>query len=363
MNSVVFNSNLNDFCRKYLVVNPGSSMPSEGIVKYDEKYTSSLLFEQLLLFDSVSFKVYGENIPLAILIHHFGLNGFESLLEQSAIQFVLWNQVVSFIVKDMPGLDPLQFGTFTSKAHSDPEESIKLGFDSMIDSPTQAKRKALTKKLLNIYSLPEKDISGKAVTLVKSAFNSGKLIPYGLNPKESEYGYLKHDGRQLLCACADELLQYCHLLNDNISSYDNMKFYQMFAETNRKLIDGLHVRGQFSELSELEHIPDLKSLYHEIERPFDKLLSVRSKSVSIKFRTWLRECSESSDSPGITTEYVNSIANAKGFFDTKIGKFSKSVAMSAVGTGIGALLGGLGGALGGAGIGKALEPAAVLRVS
>ena len=46
------------------------------------------LFEQLLLFDKITFKVYGENLLIPVLISFFGEKGFDALVEQGAINFV-----------------------------------------------------------------------------------------------------------------------------------------------------------------------------------------------------------------------------------------------------------------------------------
>ncbi len=47
----------------------------------------------LLRHEGVAFRVFGENIPLAVLINLFGVGGVEALLEQKALQFVLQDDV------------------------------------------------------------------------------------------------------------------------------------------------------------------------------------------------------------------------------------------------------------------------------
>lgn len=75
-----------------------------------------------------SFKVYGENIPLTLLINTFGLKTVEALLEQEAINFVLWTSGVTYSVSDTPCVYPLQSLRYSSSVHTDPEESIISGF-------------------------------------------------------------------------------------------------------------------------------------------------------------------------------------------------------------------------------------------
>lgn len=360
MGETVFHSELNQFCQKYLVKKANGPRLTVAEFTADERQVSSALFEQMLLFDTVSFKVHGENIPLTVLLNKFGVSGFESLLEQGAIKFVLWNQMVSYVVQDIPGLEPLQFGSYSSKAHCDPEESIELGLGWMKNQPKRSVKRNLIRKVRDIYSLPKPEISENAVSIVRSAYISGKLTPYGLGPESGKYSELGLSSRQLLSSCADEVLQYCHLLNEGMTTYDQMNFYRMFSDSGKKLNEGLKISKAFSELSELQDFPDLKALFSELDKPYEKLLSVRNKYRSKKFRTWLSEVSGNESIESLSREYIEAIANSKGFFQTRSGRFSKSIAMTTIGAGVGAIIAGPIGVAGGAALGRVLEPAADL---
>jgi hypothetical protein len=54
---------------------------------------------------------------------------------------------------------------------------------------------------------------------------------------------------------------------------------------------------------------------------------------SVKFRDWLANASCTDQS--IIKEYLNSLDAPKGFFETKTGKVTKSIVMTALGTGAG----------------------------
>lgn len=356
MSGTLLNSDLNSFCQKYLVTNNGNQNVSVACFVEDEKRISSSIFEQMLLFESVCFKVHGENIPLIVLLNKFGVSGFESLLEQGAVTFVLWNQMISHMVDDIPGLDPLQYGTYSSKAHYDPEESIELSFAWMKEPIKRSTKRGLVRKVRDHYSLPKPDVSKEAVNLVRSAYDSGKLATYGLGPDKSDYANLNLSNRKLLCSCADELLQYVHLLNEQMTTYDKLSYYQMFVDSGKKISVGLNLAEKYQALSELQDVPDLRSLYAELEKPYERLIKVRAKERSKKFRRWLMEQAGNEGAEDISREYIEAIANAKGFFQTRMGKFSKAVAMTTIGGGIGALLAGPIGAAGGATAARILEP-------
>ena len=93
----IFYPDLNELCRKYLVIGNKLSPQDAAMAVGQFKNQEASLFEQMLLFDKISFKVHGENIPLAILLNMFGDKAFEALLEQDAIQFVLWTPNVVFM--------------------------------------------------------------------------------------------------------------------------------------------------------------------------------------------------------------------------------------------------------------------------
>lgn len=358
MKTTIYNSELNEFSRKFLVKNPGVPDPSPYDFITQSSSIDASLFENFLLFDTLSFKVHGENIPLVILLNHFGVKGVEALLDQNALEFILWDQMLCHTVDDIDGVDPLAYGQFNSPAHSDPEESIKLGFNWMTKQPTTSDMKNLIRKIRDVYSMPAKNLSSKAVALSKSAYDSGKLKVYGLSPEKSTYRDLDLEGRKKLCKCAEEILQYSYLINSNMSSYSSFEFYKIFNDSNKKIHQAVNLQENFNELSKLENIPDLKKMFPGNSKPFDKLLKLRNKSSSKKFRSWLAECNNNKDGFEITKEYVEAIANSKGFFQTKTGRFTKNVAMSAVGASVGLLIAGPAGAAGGAGVAKLLEPAA-----
>lgn len=354
--NTLYQKDLNKYCQDFLVTNNNKVSPSRFLQETDKIYKS--LFEQLLLFNTVSFNVYGENIPLCVLLNVFGLKNFEALLEQGAIKFTLWNQLITHLVDHIDGIDPLQHGTLTSGPHSDPEQSIELGFNWMKNQPMRSDKRRLIRKVRDLYEMPEKSISSDAVNLTRSIYNSGKLDVYGFMGKMVELQKLDRQGRATLGKCAEEILQYKYMLSSGMTSYDNFEFYKIFNNSNQKIHSALQLENNFTSLCKLENIPDLKAVYSELENPFDTLSSLRAKRTSKKFRQWLEECTSNDDSLEITKEYVDAIARRKGFFETKTGKFSKTISMSIVGAGVGTLIAGPVGALAGAGALRATEPLA-----
>jgi hypothetical protein len=360
MTSNVFYDGLNEFSRKYFVADSKLSAVEISQFSVQRQQVEATVFENLLLFDRVSLKVFGENIPLAVLLNLFGERGLEELIEQDALEFILWTPFVAFMEDYNEGIDPLVSGTHNSKAHSDPEESIELGLNWMTNKPLRSKRRALVRKLRDLYRIPADDLPHNAVGITKSAYSSGKLKAYGFDPEKRDIRKLNQTEKQRLCTCAEDLLEYTYLLSNKMTSFSKREFFEFFAQSQNRLKVANAKSVAFCKLAELEEFPDLKTLYTQLEAPLQKMLKVRGKRSSQRFRSWLDNPTppDERSASEITKEYIDAIANAKGFFQTTTGKLTKTAATSSIGAGIGAVIGGIPGVVMGASVGKILEPAA-----
>lgn len=353
----IFYPDLNTFCRTYFISNRPVT-PAEGallVPRWEEQ--EAALFEQLMLFDKISFKVFGENILVPVLIRMFGLKGFEALIEQKSIGFTLWSSDVTYLVSEAPGVDPLQFIVHNSEPHVDPETSIMHGFRWMKERLSLDDRRRLTRKLLPFYRVVPKDLSEQAIHNVHSAYRSGALKLLGLDTAR-DIGNLPVNARAELAKCAAEVMEYSYLLGARMTSFSNPHYYALFNNSASKVQAAEPIQRNFNSIASIEGFPDLKGLRSELGIPLSKLPKLRQKRSAAQFRNWLATTTYSPSDTPITKEYINAIADAKGFFETKKGKVTKSVAMTAVGAGLGALIGGGEGGAAGAITGKLLEPAA-----
>jgi hypothetical protein len=358
MKQTIFYGGLDEFCRTYFVGDRPLTA-AEGVqclVRGREQQAS--IFEQFLLFDKICFKVYGENLVAPFLLRFLGQHGLETMIDQEAIGFTLWTPKVTYLMSDLPGIDPLQSGNVNSPAHSDPDQSIELGFRFMNPAPSRGVRRHLTKKLRRLYKLPRDTLAQEAVGLAQSSLRSGKLRLLGFPDTASDIRSIKKEERKRLCECATELLEYSYLLESRMSSYSVFHFYSLFNHSASKLQSQGRIAQNFSTIATLEGIPDLKSLFNSMSEPFAQLPKLRAKRNSVKFREWLANASCTDQS--IIKEYLNSLDAPKGFFETKTGKVTKSIVMTALGTGAGAAIAGAEGALGGAAVARVLEPVAEL---
>jgi hypothetical protein len=360
----VFYTSLNTLLRKYFIANGPQPSRAEfntlPNLMLDQKKS---LFEQFLLFDAISFKVYGENLLIPMMRGFFGKKGFDALIEQGAIRFVLWTPMITYFVTEIKGVSALQSGNTTSPVHCDPEQSIELGLKRAVEKPSRLEIQRMLAKLLPTYSLPPSDLAAQAVGLANSAFGSGKLREYGLNPDQSDLMNLPIERRKVLAKCAEELLEFKYLAENNMTSFSSYGFYSIFDSSISKIISATNKTDAFNAIGTLEGIPDLKEIYQYIDSPLSKIAKIRARSSSEKFRRWLCTAQTNESAAEVTKYYLDSISEAKGFFQTTGGKITKNIAMTAVGTAVGASIGHYFetttlGVLGGIAVPKLLEPIA-----
>lgn len=355
MPSTIFTPALDAFCQAYLVTNPRRVPDPEQLLPA-LKVEQENIFEQLLLFDRISFKVYGENVLVPVLINTFGLPAFTDLLEQRAIGFTLWTPMVGHFVDEIPGLVPLTAGNLSSPAHCDPEQSIELGFEWMDKPLPRKERRALTKKLLKAYEVPPETLSHDAVRLTLSAYKSGKLGRLGLPNEGTPLESLALAGKKVLSDHATRLVEYSYMVQGGMTSFAEPSYFNLLADTATKVQAASTKTQAFGVIAELEKFPDLRAIAAQIDEPYAKVAKLQSKHSAVKFRKWLDQMATDPGSFNAKA-YIDAIEEAQGFFETKKGRVVKSVTVTTVGAALGGVVGGLAGAAVGSTLAKVAEPA------
>lgn len=350
----VFQSSLNDVCRRYLVGNAPIAPAERFSMAAAFNEQRAMLFEQIMLFDKITFTVHGENILIPMLIRFLGEKALEELIEQDAIAFVLWTPFVGFVTQNIPGLVGLVHGNLDSPAHVDPQQSLELGLKWLPEPLSYRAKKRLVKKALPLYiDNPKPYLSGNAVEVVKSAFLSGRYKQFGLNPEGKEkLDNLSKDERKTLSKCAEDLLQYRYLMENRMTSFSEYKFFSPLWDSIDRFRLAFNITSGFNQIAAVESFPNLRALSFEINAPLAHLPRLRQSRNASRFRQWLETSAATSVDQDIAKDYIDAIANRKGLFDSAPAKFIKSIALASVGV----VLGGLVGGVEGAAIGAAAAP-------
>lgn len=353
--STVYVDSLDTFCQKYFIDRGIPLSPQDKLlVKYRKTNIDSEIFENLMLYDSVNFKVYGENVPLAYLTNAIGVKGIERLMEMKSLSFTLWTPNIMMGVDNIDGLIPIMHGRVNSLAHSDPEESITIGLNFMTDKLTRKQIKNLVHKIRDSYIIPKEGIESDAAAVALSAYKKNKFHLLGFDTTGLDIYNLNKEQKTKLLNCANTCLEYKFLISQNFISHSNKKLNMLFADSFNSISQN-SVKDYYSKITTIENFPDLFSLAKELKDPLKDIAALRDKKNIKKFRKWINETIETTDLTEISKLYIDEIQNAKGFFETKKGKVLKSFFMWSVGAGLGSFIGPEGAIIGGA-LGATVSP-------
>lgn len=338
LNGAVFNTELDDFCRKYFIISNIEPSQEEALAfenKYDEMKTS--LFENFILHNEVNFRIQGENLPLAVMINEIGLRGVEELIDEEALSFTIWSPLVLMMADNQYGVVPLCAGRRDNSVFSDPEESIHTGLSIMKNPLKKGELRAITRKIRDLYISVPKGLENDSVNVTMSALESGKLEKLGLSLKNKDKYDFSEDEKQSLITCAADLLAYKFLILKRAQVSPTSNIAPLLKDSMQKT-NILSKDELFSAIVEFENIPDIRTSFFKMGMPMDELVKLRKNRHSKKFRNWISTLNGIKTPLEAQRFYVESIQSSKGFFDTFWGKSTKSVAMMMLGACIGSTI-------------------------
>ncbi|WP_203246556.1 hypothetical protein [Sporosarcina beigongshangi] len=348
--SIVFNESLNNFARRYFI--KGNEQVGDDRL-FPRKYESVInsICEQLLIHDGISFKVYGENIPLTILINTFGVRATEELLEQGALKFVLWNPGVTYMVDDIPGILPLQsMGSFTTDVHSDPEESIMSGLEFMRNPLPRKMRRDITRKVLKHYVVPPEELARDAAEFGHEGYKNNLFKEFGLS-NEKTLTDLKQEERKQLCNLATQCLDLTLLAKYQYSTYNSFDLMNLNRSEFQNLKDAKAVENVVDTVFNIEEVPNFSEMISQKTIDIKSIPKLRSKKSSEKFRAWVDKVSHHEESSDITREYIDAIVDSKTANQTPRGKLTRVLGVVSLGAIVGSTVPGPSGIITGAAIG------------
>lgn len=338
MAKIVFNETLNDFARKWFVKSNGHLIKNSNSFSLEYKNLVTSICEQLLIHDGIAFKVYGENIPLSILINIFGVKGVKSLLEENAIEFILWNPGVTYMVDDIPGVYPLQsMSTFTSHVHSDPNASITNGLEFLQNPLLRRTRRSIERKALKRYKIPPENLAKNATDFGHEGYNDNLFRNFGL-PKKKQLVELDINERRKLCRLSTQCLKLTILSKYQYSTYNSFDLLKLNRSEFENLEDANLVGNVTNTVFQIEKIPDFSKMISMGMLDIKDIPKLRKKRGSIKFRKWIDQVSHHTDKDDITKEYIDSIAKPESFAHTSYGKFIRVISVTALGAKAGNLI-------------------------
>lgn len=328
------------------------------------------VFEQLMLFDKVYFKIGNNSTTIPILISEFGINKVEENICNGLFKFLFWKPYLCYITgrllstpaikiagdysqdvyddTEIIGTNPILITTLAIKQKGyDLEKVIDNTFLQLSIHPDRVK--ILKKIIMDNTITPTIHDAEVARDLAIDAYQNNQLIlndlPYTKNPE-----MLSSIERIKLWEIANNYYEMTIYTENEIDIYNDYNFFSMLRKNLYGLADSLKVSDDAAKLFELQNIPNLKNLFINKEVDLQNVFELRELSNAKYFRKWINEKSKTVDSIEITKEYLNEIKGDAMFFNRNSGKFLKTISVFGIGAGLGAAILGLEGLLIGAGL-------------
>jgi hypothetical protein len=288
--------------------------------------------EQLLLFDEVKLSVTGPNTGVVAIYNAMGARSFESLLDQGALSFVIWQPTPMF------GHDEKTVSaTFVGRIcdgknyEIDPERIVDYGLSLCANNMADHYRKRIRRKLIDAHELLDESLANTSWEVANKAIQEGlfesKGLPRDLVVQGSEIAI----GNRAL-KCAQGFLRYRFLLQKGLSSFGDEIVYDSYEAGVSGLRKSESVIKDFSIIAKFESFPDLRSLYDEMQNPFDRISRFRTTETAKKFRRWISGLEAAGGEPiELIRDYVDACSKRHGLFESAIAKFTKAVALVGVG--------------------------------
>lgn len=339
-----------------------NSFDNPKLTKQQDQQILARLFEQILLFDSVTISTNRVNFGLTFLIDRLGLQTVERLLESGYIKLMIYSPVLvtgtgrqnenGTVDKSVIyGQPPIAAGSLSDE-DLEPERNIYYSLSNFGLGKDYIRK--FTKKAIKNYVIPDgMKVSTNSEKLIIEAYINNNLANLGL-PFEKDPDQLDINQRGILLDLGHKIIETSILSKYNLKSYDNYEHLEICKQNISNIGKAFNIAENTSQILKIENVPNLQELYLNERLAFDRVFKIRHLPTAKYYRKWINEVGENANCFEVTEAYLNEIKGKGKFLETGKGKFIKNLGSFGVSTGLGALIGGHAGAV----VGAFLQPAA-----
>ena len=290
-------------------------VPKRRTSLHNSRLHEEALFEQLLLFDTVNLNITGPNIIGPLMYNFMGPRPLEALLEQNAISFVVWQPTPMMAHYDGKVTSLLTASIGDGKGSEfDIEKIVDQGLRLHPTHMSSSYQRTLKRKLVKVHSLLDPELSGSAWQIAADALKEGSLEHLGLPRREQPLGLRSSEG-EILQKAATSLLDYRYLLTKGMISQNNAGIFDCLNIAVEHLRNAKSPIEKYTIISEFEEFPNLRALFGEIEKPFQRIARFRQSYTAKKFREWLSTAPDPASKVQLIREYVSACSNRRNLFE------------------------------------------------
>lgn len=344
----IYNNTLNNTA--HLVMQPGGYVLPHVRPLLNGAYAE--FFEQLLLFEKVSFELGSMNnrglsallevLPLDYLIRAFDLEALEIILPRtmsmmSAGRFGQGKHDPSLL----KGVPPVLIGRVTAGEYGDPEGAVReaMRYTSRYSTGYgEAQLRDVARKVAPYLTLGSDSDGDKANALIRSAYEANELQLVDL-PFVGQTDELNYQNRVIMQRLVHEVQEILLVASRNYGMYNAPSVYSLAKSAVGTIEDALNVQRSNDTLLTHNALPNLRVLYSSGKVSLKTALDWRETRENIGFRKWIYMISDPQELQYIVRHYAEAIANPTGFAQTRLGKILKGGMMYGLGQGVTALAG------------------------
>lgn len=275
-------------------------------VRAEGLYEILRVAEGLLVSPKLTLKVYGENVVLAHLITVMGLKTVEQLLKEKAIEFILWDQIITYTSEPQMlsrGMFPLQSGTLTSSHNIDPFESAWLGLRWVNPPLLRSDKRRIARLAAKHTFRPRPNLCHEAVQVVTRAYKQGSLAPLGFSA-EVEFKDLSNDALKQFSGLAEQALEVSALVDKGLDLYQGQDLWQIYQQLFAVIPTPDQVFQTVSSVLALERIPAIPTLLLKNVLDIRDLPKIRNLPEAKEFRQWLWSQDSVHDNNSVSEAYL-----------------------------------------------------------
>ena len=330
--TVIFDRKFNDYARKYFI-RDGKYNDAElaKTMQADTNFMKEHICQLLLYYDSVCFNVYGENMLIPFLIKTFSQKGFENLLEQKAIRFLLETTSIMHIEKPHPAIQPLCSATMSSEVHKNPQASLEEGLRRCIIPMDRKYKRSISRKILNNFKVHPENINKNIVESVNKSYMANLFEKQGLSAIK-DLRELDSKESMLLNRIAQQYLDLAIISYFHYYSNDNYDLNIMSNSELEILKNTNKIEKYTDKTFQFEKVPNFKILIQDGKITPEDIPKLRQNKNSIKFRKWISSVSKQDFDSYDCKEYLDSIDKSKNFWTSNAGRCLKTISVNTVST-------------------------------
>lgn len=266
--------------------NPKAPKELVNVIQLEMVIEGFRVAEGLIVAPAVCSHVFGENVVLCRLIDGFGLKAVEQLLEEDALQFILWRPMVVHMVNQLEGVEPILGSNHNSLPHCDPEASVEMGLKRWLDLPWE-KVKRVAKLAVERTHLPAENVPHDAVKAVKHAYDRGALRKLGFDPSIPRYR-LVEERRGVLSGMAEGIAMSTVLRELEFDIHESAAAWRQVMRTE-DIARGDGIVKAVEQGLRVENVPNIPALMANGVLRMDDIAQFRRNPATQELRKWLWE--------------------------------------------------------------------------